>query len=45
MIVQHGGNNNSSNQNKGAIYNAIKAVAKKSILILTPRAKVINGYH
>jgi hypothetical protein len=33
------------NSNKGAIYYAIKAVVRKSILIRTPRAKAANTFH
>jgi hypothetical protein len=39
----HKGSNNHSH-NKDAIYNATKAVARKSILMQITRARAVNGY-
>jgi hypothetical protein len=45
MIVQQGEISKDSNRNKGAIYNAIKAAVRKSILMQIAKARAANGFH
>jgi hypothetical protein len=46
MVILYGGlSKNKADRIRGDIIAAVKAVVSLSILIRTPRAKAVNGYH